>query len=369
MKKVVFILLCLIIISSCEQEESQSNNQQTEIGFYKGMDLSFIEEQLDKGAVYKNSQGTILSDPVAFLADQGVNLMRIRLWINNSDGKYNLNYVKRQALIAQQNNMEFLLCLHFSDTWADPGSQHTPSIWSSLNINELSSELQDYSATVLRELRDQNTLPQIVQIGNETNNGMLWPVGSVYDNGTTNWDNYVQLTKAAIAGVKSISPDSKIMIHHAGISNAGYFYNELYTRNVDYDMVGLSYYPWWHGNDLNVMESDLRSFTMNQEKPIMIVETAYPFTLNWDDNAHNNIGLTSQLAPGYEATTNGQFQFLQRIDQIIKNLPDDKGIGLCYWAPDWIAVDGASEGSSWENLTLFDFDGVANPALEVFRSN
>ncbi|WP_438961618.1 glycoside hydrolase family 53 protein [Nonlabens sp.] len=369
MNKIAPFLFIILIFLGCDTNGNEDDQSTSPSSFYKGMDLSFMEEQLDKGAVYKDEQGNNISNLPSYLSDQGVNLMRIRLWINNSDGKYNLNYVKRQALIAQQNNMDFLLCLHFSDTWADPGSQDTPAVWSSLNINELAAELENYCTIVLRELRDQNTLPQLVQIGNETNNGMLWPVGQVYTNGTENWDNYIQLTKAAINGVTSISPDSKIMIHHAGISTASYFYNQLESNNVVYDMVGLSYYPWWHGNDLNTMESDLRSFTMNQDKPVMIVETSYPFTLDWNDNTNNNIGLTNQLAPSYPATQNGQFQFLQRINQVVKNLPDDKGIGFCYWAPDWIAIDGASEGSSWENMALFDFIGAATSGLEVFQED
>ncbi len=358
------ILFLLITIVSCTNNDSNSASE--DATYYKGMDLSFLEEQLAKNASYKDAQGNEVSNVVGYLSNQGTNLMRIRLWINNSDGKYNLNYVKRQALIAQQHNMDFLLCFHFSNTWADPGSQDTPAVWSSLNINDLSTELEEYTTTVLRELRNQNTLPQLVQIGNETNNGMLWPLGLIYENGNENWDNYVQLTQSAINGVKSISPDSKIMIHHAGISTAPYFFEQLDNRNVPYDLVGLSYYPWWHGDDLDIMEADLRSFAANQDKPVIIVETSYPFTLDWNDNTNNNIGLTSQLAPGYSATISGQYSFLKRINDIVKNLPDDKGIGFCYWAPDWIAVNGANEGSSWENMALFDFNGIATQAIEIY---
>lgn len=253
---------------------------------------------------------------------------------------------------------------------ADPGSQDIPSVWATQNIAIMTESIKDYSQNVLQELVLQDTPPAIVQIGNETNNGMLWPLGQVYNGSGESWDNYVQLTKAAITGVQLASPESKVMIHHAGIEGADYFYNQLISRNVNFDIAGLSYYPWWHNNDIDFIENQLQSFASISQK-IMIVETAYPFTLNWDDNTNNIVGLQDQLIATYPATPAGQRTFMLRIHNMIKNLPDDKGLGYCYWAPDWVAYDinssSSTNGSSWENLALFNFNHEVNTAVEIYE--
>lgn len=371
MKKVLFLLLFLTLISSCEKEESEADNQQTEIDFYKGMDLSFMPELESLGVIFKDENNIDITDHYAYLSSRGVNLVRIRLWINNNQGLYNLNFVKEQALRAKANNMDFLLDFHYSNTWADPGSQDIPAVWANQDVNTMSQSLKEYSQNVVRELVLQDTPPAIVQIGNETDNGILWPLGQVYTSNGENWDNYVQLTKAAIEGVTLASPDSKIMIHRSDIFGADYFYEQLTTRGVDFDIAGLSYYTWWHGTDIDAVETELQSFSANISQPIMIVETAYPFTLSWDDNYNNIVGLNNQLISSYPATPAGQRTFMLRIHNMVKNLPDSKGLGYCYWAPDWVAHDNGSSsstgGSSWENLTLFNFNHQVNPALDVYE--
>jgi arabinogalactan endo-1,4-beta-galactosidase len=369
MKRIVYNLFFCLIIISCDENSETSIPPELSTHFYKGMDLSFMPSIETQGVVFKDENRQDIIDNYSFLASRGVNLVRIRLWINNNEGLYNLNFVKQQAQRAQINGIAFLLDFHYSNTWADPGAQQIPQIWASQDVTTLSQTIKDYTQNVLRELVSQGTPPAIVQIGNETDNGILWPVGKVYNNGTEDWTNYIQLTKAAIQGVKLISPQSKIMIHKSGVDGADYFYNQLNNANVDFDIAGLSYYPWWHGNDINLIDNKLQIFAAGISQKVMIVETAYPFTLSWNDQQNNIVGLNNQLATQYPATAAGQRMFLLRIQKIIKDLPNGKGLGFCYWAPEWVAISpqaSGDSGSSWENLALFNFDYKVNPAIEVF---
>lgn len=334
------------------------------------MDLSFLPELVTLGTRFKDENNAVITNNYAYLASKGVNLVRLRLWVNHSNQAYNLTKIKAQAILVKNAGMDFLLDFHYSDTWGDPGNQQTPAVWSGMDVNALSTAVASYTTIVLQELKIQQTVPVIVQIGNETNNGMLWPVGQIYTRSGTNWDNYATITKAAITAVKSSSPTSQIMIHYAGVSNAVPFYKALIDRGVQFDIAGLSYYPWWHGNNVANMQSGLMTVSRDLTQDIMVVETAYPFTLAFNDNVHNNVGMESQLAPFYPASPAGQHDFLLALHNALKRVPNNRGIGYCYWAPDWVAHTPSSssftQGSSWENVTLFDFNNEVNPAIEVY---
>lgn len=374
MYKKLFCYIILILLFSCvpQNEDVESDNYSQNI-FYRGMDLSFLPENEALGVVFKDQNNEDIANNYSYLASRGVNLVRVRLWINHIDQSYNLQNLKTQALKIKAAGMELLLDFHYSNTWADPGKQDTPAAWQNLNIQELSTVVSNYTSQVINELKNQGTSPIIVQIGNETNNGLLWPLGKIYDNGNENFDNYVQLTNAAIGAVRSTLPEAQIMIHRAGVSDSNYFFEQLNDRNVDYDIAGLSYYPWWHGANLTAIETELIILSNSLEQKIMIVETAYPFTLNWNDNLNNIIGLNNQLTSNYPASLVGQKDFLVHLKSILENLPGNKGMGFCYWAPDWVAHDRGDQsfmnGSSWENLALFDFNHKVTPALEVFTED
>ncbi|MEE2802680.1 MAG: glycosyl hydrolase 53 family protein [Bacteroidota bacterium] len=371
MKRIYLYCLMIACFSfySCNENDSQDNYNESTI-FYKGMDLSFLEELEQSGLQFKDENNNVISNNYAYLSSKGVNLVRIRLWLNNPNGLYDLDHLKRQALRAQENGMEFLLDFHYSSTWADPGSQRIPSNWSNYSHQELTVAIENYSKNVLQELNDQGTLPKFVQIGNETDNGFLWPIGKIYDSGNENWNNYIDLTKAAINGVKRVSPTSKIIIHKADIATSEYFFQQLIYRNVEFDVIGLSYYPWWQTTNLDDIEQKLEELAQSFNQEILLVETAYPFTLNWNDNKNNIVGLQNQLIPEYGATPVGQRNYLLRIHNTIKNIPKNKGIGFCYWAPDWVAVapgvSTSTQGSSWENLALFNFENRVTPAIEIY---
>ena len=138
---------------------------------------------------------------------------------------------------------------------------------------------------------------------------------------------------------------------------------------MPYDIIGLSYYPWWSEKDLTYIGGQLNQLASTFNKKIFIAETAYPWTLQWNDNTNNNVGDISQLIPAYPATPQGQLQYLQQLKKLLAAIPNKLGIGFCYWAPDWVAFKGlaATDGSSWENLAMFDFSNKAQPGMQAFR--
>ncbi len=361
-------------IGSCSENDAMDEGFNTPAAqvFYKGMDLSFMPEMDDLGVRFKDQDDQMITNNYLYLKEQGVNLCRIRLWINNEDRRYNLNSFKAQALKAQAAGMDILLDFHFSNVWADPGAQQTPAVWESLDDTGLARATATYTSTVLRELQIAGIVPTIVQIGNETNNGFLWPVGKIYESGVENWESYALITAAVSDAIRTTAPTAKIMIHHAGGNDANYFYEQLVSRNVKFDVIGLSYYPWWHGTNLLNFETSVRQLTTNFDQDIMIVETAYPFSLDRNDNLNNVVWNNNQLIDAYPATQLGQKQFLDRLQLFLKGLPDERGLGFCYWEPTWVAFPNADQafipGSNWENVTLFDFNNKATQGLTSYNN-
>ncbi len=206
----------------------------------------------------------------------------------------------------------------------------------------------------------------MVQIGNEITGGMLWPDGKL--NGSTGWSNFAALLKAGIRGVKDIDTTVHIMIHidKGGDNSASrWFFDNLTAQGVNFDVIGLSYYPWWQGT-LPELQSNVNDLASRYNKKIVVAETAYPWTLSWNDNVPNIVGDSSQLLPEYPATVDGQRNFLNGLIQTVLNIPNNKGMGFFYWEPDWISAPQL--GSSWENLALFDFAGNAANSFSVFNS-
>jgi arabinogalactan endo-1,4-beta-galactosidase len=334
------------------------------------MDLSAQMELESYNLDYKDGNNNAIN-LLDFVKIKGVNLVRLRLWHSPTDGQNTLAKVKLYALKLKQRNINFMLDIHYSDTWADPAHQTPPMVWQSLSLVQLKNEVYLYTKDVMTQLKNQGTLPDFVQIGNETDSGFLWNFGKVWNSFNTNWSNYADLVKQGILAVREENgTNTKIILHHSNIENAQYFFNELVLYNIDYDVIGLSYYPQYGTKDLNVVQTKLNYLANTFDKKVMIVEVAYPFSLGWQDNSNNITGLASQIIPEYSATPNGQKLFLEQVATIVKNIPNNKGLGFVYWAPDWIAFTGngatSTLGSSWENQCLFDFDHNALPAFDVF---
>jgi arabinogalactan endo-1,4-beta-galactosidase len=327
--------------------------------FVRAADLSVLPSLEARGAVYRTADGTP-RDPLVTLYEAGCNSVRLRLWNGPATPQSGFEEVAALARRARSNGMSIWLALHYADTWADPGSQPTPSAWTASAPEALADSVFAYTSRVVSLLR-----PEIVQIGNEINAGLLWPVGHHSDPVAM-----ITLLAHAVRAVRESSPTTQIMIHHAGHAGAREFLERL--RDLDYDLIGLSYYPMWHGKDLGALGTALHELGRAFEKDVLVAETAYPFTLGWSDATHNVVGLSEQLVDGHPASPEGHATFLATLRAAVEAAP--RGRGFCYWAPDWIALEGSriSEGSPWENQALWDFEHRALPAISVFaprRSN
>jgi len=340
--------------------------------FLKGADVSFIPQIEDLGGVYRANG--IPEDPLKIFKDHGINCIRLKIWHSPSENYNNLEKIMYMARRIKDRDLKFLLDFHYSDTWADPGRQTKPAAWVGVPFEALKDSVYEYTKAVMKALCDQGTLPDLVQIGNEITQGMLWNdgrVGGSFDN-PQQWSKLGELIKAGVRGVRESCDggDSvRIMIHRdRGGDNPGsqWFFGNLLSQGVDFDIIGLSYYPFYSGHGtLDQLRANLNDLASLYGKELIIAETAYPWTLQWFDNNNNIVGEPGQLHSGYPASVDGQKGFLRNLMNIVRSVPNQKGVGLFYWAPEYISVQPI--GSPWENLALFDFSGSALSSLEVFR--
>lgn len=339
--------------------------------FIRGVDLSMLQQIEVNNGIYKENE--IAKDALQIFKDHNFNFVRLRLWHTPSGGYNNLEKTLLMASRIKSYGFKFLLDFHYSDTWADPAHQTKPSAWQNLSFQELKDSVYQYSYDVISALKNQNTLPDMVQIGNEITCGILWNDGRVCDQFNTpqQWTQLAELINDGISGINEsleTGDTLKIMIHidRGGDNNGSHwFFDHLLSENVNFDIIALSYYPWWQGT-LSDLEFNVNDLAQRYNKEIVLVETAYPWTLDWYDSTQNIVGEPGQLLPGYPATVEGQTNFLNDLINIVQNIPGNMGAGLFYWAPEWISV--ASLGSPWENVTLFDFSGELLSSISVFDS-
>lgn len=360
MKKFIILTLSLLLASCSsggDSTDTTTTPTPTEDSFIRAADMSFVPEIEASGYQYKNNNTT--QDPLLTLKNAGVNYIRIRLWNNPSNGHSNLTEVKQLATRVRNLGLKVWLTVHYSDTWADPANQTKPAAWQNLNFTSLKSAVSTYTSQIMSEIN-----PDIIQIGNETNDGFLWPEGKL----STNESQYLELATAAIASVRNANSTTKIMLHYAGISNsADWFFNKV--KNLNYDYIGISYYPVYHGTSLTDLKKKLTSLSQTFGKKIIIAETSYPFSLGYNDWTNNVVGQTNQLISGYEASFTGQKNYITAIKSLIKEVPN--GIGFCYWGGEWVAFKGsqATDGSTWENQALWDFNNNAVEGIQAFKKN
>jgi arabinogalactan endo-1,4-beta-galactosidase len=338
--------------------------------FLKGADISFLQQIEDHGGIYK--ENGVACDPITILKNHGINIIRIRLWNNPPDGYNNLTKLLIIAKRIKEANLKLLVDFHYSDSWADPGKQFKPAAWDSLNFNSLEDSLYQFTKNVLSSLKAQNTFPDIIQIGNEITSGILWNDGRVDGiyNTPAQWSNLTSLLKKCISAANEVRgiDTMKVMIHLDCSTDAikcRWFFDSLSSYNVNFDYIGLSYYPWWHGA-FNLLASNLFYLAARYHKPIIVAETGYPWTLGWDDTTNNYIGLPSQLLRGYPATVEGQKNFLSDLITIDNNIPDNLGKGVFYWEP--LCITTPTLGSSMENLALFDFSANLLSSISAFEN-
>jgi len=337
--------------------------------YLRGGDLSFTPQIEDAGGTY--SVAGMVADPLQILSAHGMNAVRLRLWHSPAEAYCGLAHTKAMAQRVKDWDMQLLLDIHYSDTWADPGQQTLPAAWSELDFSGLRDSVYQYTFEVMEQFQQNGILPEMVQLGNEINCGMLWPLGAVCGENNTpeQWQQLADLLQAGKEAVEAVSGEDSvtIMIHPAGNMASGgpeNFFENLSTTGFDFDVIGLSYYPWWHGQ-LTDLSTTMGNLAYQYGKPVIVVETSYPWTLNWNDNVNNIIGSEGQLHPGIPATVEGQQLFLEELIERNAAVYNGLGQGFFYWAPDWISVPEA--GSAGENIALFDFEGDLLNSISAYE--
>lgn len=324
-----------------------------ENAFYFGVDLSYVNEVEDCGAVYfENGQQR---DPFALFADYGANLVRARLWHNPDWTEYStLADVKRTFERAVDAGMNTLLDFHYSDNWADPGRQEIPTAWQDIKETQaLADTLYQYTYDVLTELHTANLTPTFVQVGNETNSGMLKAEGE-----DLNWARQTVLFNAGIRAVRDFSAETgtnpQIVLHVAQPENTGWWFAEAELAGItDFDVIGISYYPQWSTFSIADMGAQVSYLRQRFGKAVMVVETAYGWTRDMVNETAGNI--LNQGLRGYPFSPEGQRRFMTDLTQ---SLISNGALGVVYWEPAWVSTTCTTrwgQGSHWENATFFDF--------------
>jgi len=336
----------------------------------RGGDVSSLYRSELDGGVYYNSSG-VAQNADAQLSAAGMNYVRLRVWVNPEDGFDDEAQLLAMAKQAAGYGQKILLDFHYSDTWADPGTQTIPAAWASDTFAQLETQVQTYSDQIVAALVAQGTPPAMVQVGNEINAGMLWPDGS-----TSDWAQLAGLLKAGIVGVHQAYPAAKIVLHLAGSSTESElasWYSTAKADGVSFDIIGLSYYDYWDGR-LDVLQTDLDDLAAEFDKPVFVAETAYPFTLTSNDPTTSlSFSTSADLDPGYPATPAGQAANFRDVLSVVQAVPNGLGLGAFYWEPTWTVVKGngwdptdPSSGDGWENQAMFDYNDKALPVINDY---
>lgn len=354
MKQLLFFFAFIFVILSCNGNGDDPIVEPVNKLEIKGADMSYLPEIRESGLTFFNEKDKP-EEMLLTLKRTGVNVIRLRLWHNPSTPNSSFNSVKTLAEEIRSMGFKLLLCVHYSDTWADPGHQTKPARWNNLSFAQLKDSVYQYTQKIVEQIQ-----PEYIQIGNEINGGFLWPEGRI-----ANLTQFRQLLQSGIQAVRDHGMQTKIMIHYAGFQQADWFYSQL--TDLDYDIIGLSYYPLWHGKDLAALQNALIQLPVKYGKKIMIAETSYPWTLSWNDATTNIIGSAEQILDAYPASFQGQRNYLQNLSDMLNANPN--AVGFCYWGSEWVSYKGkdATNGSSYENQAFWDFTNSSLPVLEVYK--
>ncbi len=390
MRKILFTLCCLIALSATAQK-------------YVGGDLSLIPSYEKNGAKYLDKDGKAISGGmIKYLKAQGWNAVRVRLFVDPSNATraekgqgvcQNLDYVVALGKQIKDEGLAFMLDFHYSDTWADPAKQWTPKDWLSLTDEQLYYKIYEYTKDCLDKCVKGGATPDFIQTGNEISYGMLYGKGiitedvyegdnrytkykgsdssykKVYAGQTSNWNRFINLLKNASKACREVCPEAKIILHTERIPNPSYmvtYYKQMETDGVDYDIIGLSYYPYHHGK-LSVLDTALTNLENNFSKKIQIVETGYYHVYY----PTQDITYPKSNFPTWPDTDAGQLQFAK---DLIATLKNHKNVNGLYW---WFAeaneygLDWSTKRvtDGWYNASLFDNStGKAMQALYELKN-
>jgi beta-galactosidase/arabinogalactan endo-1,4-beta-galactosidase len=318
-----FLIACIIFLATSSCIVNAQSNPIKGKGKILGADISFLPQLEAAGRKFVDNGAE--KDAIQILKDHGFNYIRLRIFNNPSaDSGYSakgfcdLENTKKMALRIKAAKMKFLLDFHYSDNWADPAKQHKPSAWKNMSFDQMKTAIREYTKNVLQALKDQGTLPDMVQVGNEINHGMIWPDGNI-----KHPDTLAAFIKAGITGVKDVDSKAEIMLHIAcGGQNAEsrYFLDNMLSRNVKFDIIGESYYPKWHGTIAD-LKNNLTELSSRYKQKIVVVEYS---------------------------------ELKREVNDVAFNLPQNKGMGTFIWEP-----------ISWGEA-VFDKNGKTNALIDVY---
>lgn len=351
--------------------------------FIKGADVSIMLELERNGTKFYDNG--IEQDGLTILKNHGVNWIRVRIWNNpyvvgpegvgggNTDEAKAIEMAKR----AKALGMKVLVDFHYSDFWVDPGQQKKPDAWKNDSGDKLVDDVYAYTAKVMQDFNAQGVTPDMVQVGNELNNGMLWPEAQLTEDNPNGYKFLAKLLNAGLQAVHDNDKDNKVktMIHLAGVDVNLYhtFFDNLIVKNKvnDFDIIGMSFYPFWHGT-MDDLKNTMNDVSAKYNKDVIAVETAFGYTLEDADFEKNNFGTNEEKVGGYKATVQGQATGLRDVMATVASVNDNRGLGIFYWAPDWVINEKVGwksngGGNGWDNLTLFDTKGNALESMDTFN--
>jgi len=337
-KKYTWAFFTLVFFSCNSQVDNNEENPPSGFQFAKGADISWVTEMEAAGKKFYNPGGAEM-DCMQILKDLGMNTIRLRVWVNPAGGWNNANDVLAKVLRAKNIGMRIMIDFHYSDSWADPGQQNKPVAWASQDFSALKSSLYQHTFDVLTFLKANGITPEWVQVGNETNDGMLWPEGKA----STNMSNFTQLINAGYDAVKAVDTTIKVIVHVSnGYDNSlfRWLFDGLKNNGGKWDVIGMSLYPTsinWSSLNTQCL-SNMNDMVSRFNKEVMVVEVG----MSWDQAAACHA-------------------FLSDLISKVKSVPGNKGLGVLYWEPEAY--------NSWKGYTLGAFDNSGKPtmALDAFK--
>lgn len=330
---------------------------------YVGGDISMLPKYEEANVVYKDKAGNTVTDVLAFFKQEGLNTMRVRLFVdptkdNDKAVCQDLDYVKTLGKRIKDAGMGLILDFHYCDTWADPGKQWTPDAWKNMTDEQLKDTIYGYTKYCLEQMVAAGATPDFIQTGNEISYGMLWGTKAKVGNNNTNrcysqteddnWRRFVALLKQAGKACREVCKDAKIILHTERTSDptfTGVFYDIMKSNNVDYDIIGLSYYPAYHGY-LSQLETTIKSIeNKNYGKDIMVVETGYSYAWALSDTKYD-------YTSTYPYTEKGQKDYTADLVTMLNKHESVKGL---FW---WWIEDNGNKGvtDGWWNAALYNHD-------------
>jgi arabinogalactan endo-1,4-beta-galactosidase len=336
-----------------------------------GIDVSWLPQLELAGAKYFDASGRAL-DAFDLLKNTGIKIARIRLFVGADTMNGRLDQVQMLAARAQQAGLQVCLDMHLSDTWADPGHQTTPKDWSTNNIDNLTNAVGSYVYGILSDLKARNISIDLIQIGNEISNGMLWPLGSISSDSSAAWNNLARLYNAATTSLRKVYPNATNVLHldcGGDAAKTTWWLSRAAAHGLnDFDAVGLSFYPQWSG-DLAALQRTLRVVAVDFAKQVFVAETAYA----WVNQSFGNdvIDPNKNALAGFERTEAGQAAYVTAINNLLLALPANRGMGVWWW--EGLATSIHQPGREifnpgMANSALVDLNGRALAALATLGS-